>query len=278
MKVPGVITLTSDFGLTDPYVGVMKGVILSINPKAHVIDISHQIEAGSIFQGSVILKEAYAFFPDGSIHIAVIDPGVGGNRRPIILKTKNHLFVGPDNGIFWPIILSHQGAEIIHLTETKYFLPNVSHTFHGRDIFAPVAAHLSRGVDPPSMGPIITDPVSLEFPLPKQGKDVLSGQVIRVDHFGNLITNIHQRDIEEFLGSNRTVIRIGNLIIQGMQKAYAEAREGQSLALIGSSGFLEIAVNASRACDVVGLPSKDLLGLECEVSKIEYSEIEGTLG
>lgn len=278
MKVSGVITLTSDFGLTDPYVGIMKGVILSINPMAHVIDISHQIEAGSVFQCSVIFKEAYAFFPDGSIHVAVVDPGVGGNRRPIILKTKDHLFVGPDNGIFWPIILFHQGAEIIHLTKTKYFLPNVSHTFHGRDIFAPVAAHLSRGVEPLSMGPIITDPVSLEFPLPKQGKDVLSGQVIRVDHFGNLITNIHQRDIEQFLGSNRPVIRIGNLIIEGMQKAYAEAREGQSLALIGSSGFLEIAVNAGRASDVVDLASKDLFGLECEVSKIEHSEIERSLG
>lgn len=278
MKVSGLITLTSDFGLTDPYVGIIKGVILSINPKAHVIDISHQVEAGSIFQGSVILKEAYAFFPDGSIHVAVIDPGVGGNRRPIILKTENHLFVGPDNGIFWPIISSHQGAGIIHLTENRYFLPNVSHTFHGRDIFAPVAAHLSRGVDPLVMGPIITDPMSLEFPLPKQGKDMLAGQVIRVDHFGNLITNIHQRDIEQFLRSNQPVIRIGNLIIRGMHKAYAGAREGQTLALIGSSGFLEIAVNAGRACDVVGLPSKDLLGLECEVSKTGHSEIERSLG
>ena len=128
------------------------------------------------------------------------------------------------------------------------------------------------------MGSIITDPVSLEFPLPQQGKDMLAGQVIRVDHFGNLITNIHQRDIEQFLGSNRPVIRIGDLIIQGMQKTYAEAMEGQSLALIGSSGFLEIAINAGRACDVVGLASKDLFGLECEVSKIEHSKIEGPLG
>ena len=270
MKVSGVITLTSDFGLTDPYVGIMKGVVLSLNPKAHIVDISHQVEAGSIFQGAVILEAACAFFPAGSIHVAVVDPGVGSNRRPIILKTETHLFVGPDNGIFWPIISSHQNMEIIHLTESRYFLPNVSCTFHGRDIFAPVAAYLSRGVDPLSMGPVITDPVSLEFPLPQQGKDVLTGQVTRVDHFGNLITNIHKIDLEQFLGSNRPVIRIGSLIISGMQKAYADAGEGQGLSLIGSSGFLEISVNAGRACDVVGLGTKELLGLECEISKIEH--------
>lgn len=268
MKTSGIITLTTDFGLRDPYVGVMKGVILSINPEARVIDISHQLKAGFISQASTLVQEAYPFFPEGTVHVVVVDPGVGGDRRPILIKTQNHLFVGPDNGIFWPVIRAHQYAEIIRLTESRYFLPHVSHTFHGRDIFAPVAAHLSRRVDPLEMGPIIKDPVPLDFPAPQRRGDMLLGQVMRVDRFGNLITNIQRKQFERFLGSGRPSIKAGKLAVEGLSKTYGEALAGEALALIGSSDCLEIAVNLGRACDVTGMNSENIIGMEIEVSRV----------
>ena len=267
MKSSGIITLTTDFGIRDPYVGVMKGVIPSINADARIIDIGHQLKAGFVFQASTLIQEAYPFFPKGTVHVAVVDPGVGGDRRPIVVKTKNHLFVGPDNGIFWPIIRDLPHAEIIHLMENKYFLPHVSHTFHGRDIFAPVAAHLSRGADPLEMGPGITDPVPLDVPSPQQRGDIMTGQVMRVDHFGNLITNIQRKELELFLESRRPVIRAGKLTVEGMSKSYGEALAGEALALIGSSDYLEIAVNLGRACDVTGMNTEGIVGMEIEVSR-----------
>ena len=272
MKTSGIITLTTDFGLQDPYVGIMKGVILSINPEATVIDISHQVGAGFIFQASALIREAYPFFPKGTVHVAVVDPGVGGQRRPILTDIRDHLFVGPDNGLFWPIIRGHQGATIIHVTREKYSLPEISRTFHGRDIFAPVAAHLSCGVDPSEMGPVITDPIQLESPGPFLERDVIRGQVIRVDRFGNLITNIHRKELEGFLGSEAPVIRVGNQTIEGVLKTYNEAGPGEILALIGSSEYLEIAVNLGRVSDYLGLDPKDLpegiLGMEVGVRRV----------
>ena len=155
----------------------------------------------------------------------------------------------------------------LHLMENKYFLPHVSHTFHGRDIFAPVAAHLSRGADPLEMGPGITDPVPLEVPSPQQRGDIMTGQVMRVDHFGNLITNIQRKELEWFLESRRPVIRAGKLTVEGMSKSYGEALSGEALALIGSSDYLEIAVNLGRACDVTGMNPDDIIGMEIEVSR-----------
>jgi hypothetical protein len=249
VNVSGVITLLTDFGLRDPYVGIMKGVILSINPDARIIDISHQTKPGSVYQAAGLIQEAYPFFPKGTIHVAVVDPGVGGDRRPILVKTKDHFFVGPDNGLFWPIIKTNHQTEIIHLTETKYFLSDISNTFHGRDIFAPVAAHVSLGEDPLEMGSVINNPVPLRLPTPEQKGNHLSGQVIRVDHFGNLITNIHKKDMEKLLGTKPPIIKVGKLIIRGVRSTYSEVNTGETLALIGSSGYLEIAVNQGRACD-----------------------------
>ncbi len=268
MNLPGVISLTTDFGLTDPYVASMKGVILSINPAAKIIDISHHIEAGSIAQAAIIIREAYPFFPEGTIHVAVVDPGVGGKRRPILVKIKKHVFVGPDNGLFWPIIETHAHVDIFQLTESRYFLDNISHTFHGRDIFAPVAAHLSCGVAPRKMGPMISDPVKLEYPGPKLTGDVLSGQVIRVDQFGNLLTNIRREDLARFSGTGKPIIRLGKLIIEGVRKTYGEVSAGEPLALIGSSGYLEIAVNQGRASDVSGLNREDIVGMEIHVNRV----------
>ena len=266
MKRSGLITLLTDFGLEDPYAGMMKGVILSVNPDARLIDISHHVKAGSITGAAGIIREAYPYFPEGTVHVTVVDPGVGSKRRAIILLAQSHLFVGPDNGIFWPIINVHQNAKIIHITEAKYFLPDVSSTFHGRDIFAPVAAHLSKGVDPLEMGPVISDPVKLQIPAPHQEGDTLYGQVVNVDHFGNLITNIHRKEIEEFTGSKTPVIRLEELLMEGICEIYAECGKGEILSLFGSSGYLEIAVNQGRASDLLRLDKTAIIGLEVEVS------------
>ena len=267
MKRSGLITLLTDFGLEDPYVGMMKGVILTVNPGARIIDISHHVKAGSITRAAGMILESYPYFPEGTVHITVVDPGVGGNRRAIILMTQSHLFVGPDNGILWPIIDLHQDIKIIHITETKCFLPEVSNTFHGRDIFAPVAAHLSKGADPLEMGPTISDPVKLPLPASHQKGGALYGEVVSVDHFGNLITNIHRKEIEGFARGRTLVIWLQDLLIESMRGTYAECGKGEILSLFGSSGYLEIAVNLGRASDLLGLDAVEIIGLEVEVRR-----------
>lgn len=247
-----IITITTDFGTKDPYVGIMKGVILSINPDVQIIDITHDIEPGNIMEGAYVLKESYEFFPKGTIHIAVIDPGVGGKRRPILVRTEDFFFVGPDNGLFWPIIKDMTKPLIIHLVNKKYFLPKISSTFHGRDIFAPVAAYISKGVDPNDMGVIINDPVILELERPTLFRDKISGYVIRKDRFGNLITNISKEDIIKVFGDIKNVtVKIGDIKIPYISKTYSDVRFGELLALIGSSDLLEIAANRARASDII---------------------------
>jgi S-adenosylmethionine hydrolase len=267
LKPSGIITLTTDFGLKDPYVGVMKGVILSIHPDARPIDLTHRVKAGSVVQASALIQEAYPYFSKGTVHVGVVDPGVGSDRRPIVVETKDHFFVGPDNGLLWPIIAVNPPAKVVHLTERKYFLPQVSQTFHGRDIFAPVAAYLSRGVDPSMMGPPIGDPVQLHLPRPRQKGDVLWGQVFRVDRFGNLITNIQRKDLDRYLASAQPIIKVGDLVVESVHQTYAEVKAGEVLALIGSSGCLEIAVNLGRASERVEGDSGDFFGMEVMVNK-----------
>lgn len=252
MTPSGIITLTTDFGHRDPYVAMMKGVILSINPPAGIVDITHGIPAGSIREGSSIIKEAYRYFPPGTVHVGVIDPGVGGNRRPIAVVSGNHFFVGPDNGLFWPIIEAHPRTEVIHLTEKRYWMDTISSTFHGRDIFAPVAAHLSRETDPHLLGEKINNPVVLTSPLIRREHDMLVGEVIRVDHFGNLITNITGEELGEFHASEGPIVTIGGLALKGIHTTYDDVSEGEPLALIGSSDVLEIAVNRGSAIADLG--------------------------
>ena len=263
----GIITLTSDFGLSDPYVGMMKGVILSINPEARIVDISHLIKAGDIPHAARLIQDTFNYFPKGALHVGVVDPGVGGPRRPILVHIRDHCFIGPDNGLFWPIISSHKHVDIIHLTEDKYFLPRVSRTFHGRDIFAPVAAHLSSGINPLKMGSAVHDPVKLRIPVAEQHGGILSGQVIRVDHFGNLITNIRRRDLDRHVGTDPPAIKIGGLVIDALYKTYSDAEEDEIMALIGSSECLEIAANRGRACDRLDVDLKDLVGMKVKVGK-----------
>ncbi len=257
MKKSNIITLTTDFGLMDPYVAMMKGVILSINPEVKIVDISHSVKAGAIAHASGLIQESFDFFPKGTIHVGVVDPGVGGNRRPILVKTEDHFFIGPDNGLFWPIINSNNNVEIIHLTESGYFLPCVSSTFHGRDIFAPIAAHLSCNADPLKMGNTIIDPIQLHLPVPQHDRITLSGQVMHMDNFGNLITNIRKQDLDQFAKKyKKLIIEAGDLVIKGVHETYVEAKVGKALALISSSGYLEIAVNQGRAGDQLGMNSE----------------------
>ena len=267
MKPSGIITLTTDFGLSDPYVAMMKGVILSINPSARLVDISHHIPAGSVLEAARLIREAAPFFPKGTVHVAVVDPGVGTDRRPIAIETESYVFVGPDNGVFWPVTHQEAQARVFHLNEGAYFLPHVTRTFHGREIFAPVAAHLSLGVDLARMGAVITDPVSLDLPEPFEKEGRLYGQIVHEDHFGNLVTNIHAEVLAEFLKSGHPLIQVGNLTLKQLRETYAHAGKGEILALINSAGFLEIAVNRGRASEVVGIRSQDLIGTAVEVRR-----------
>jgi len=248
----GIITLTTDFGESDPYLAMIKGVILSINSGARIVDITHQIPAGSIQEGGLIIKESYKYFPSGTVHVGVVDPGVGGKRKPLAVLVDNHFFVGPDNGLLWPTVESQTHYDIIHLRDKTYWLKTISSTFHGRDIFAPVAAHLSLGVNPFLMGEKVDNLATLPSPVPCSEKGNLIGEVIRVDHFGNLITNITRGHLSPFLSSKGLEIKVGSLTLKKISTTYNDVPEEQPLALIGSSDFLEIAVNKRRASDYLG--------------------------
>lgn len=268
MMRSGIITLTTDFGLTDPYVGAMKGVLLFINPHANIIDITHHITPGGIDAAARILQETYPFFPEGTIHLGVVDPGVGTSRRPIVGRARGHFFVGPDNGLFWPILSEEEEAVMLQLTNDRYFRPHISRTFHGRDIFAPVAAHLSLGVDPFCMGEVIPDPVALTPRPPHQQGHRLTGRITSIDRFGNLITNITEHDLTQFLGSHRPRIQLRDLVLQDLCRQYADVPPGEFLTLFGSSGHLEIAVNQGRAEERLGIREKTGQGLDVVVERI----------
>lgn len=247
------ITLLTDFGLQDGYPGIMKGVILGIAPQARFADITHLISPQNILEGALALHRSYRYFPSGSIHIAVVDPGVGTARRPIAAHIGEHTFVGPDNGIFTVVIQeavrAHWKQQIIHLTKPEYWLPNPSNVFHGRDIFAPVAAHLAAGVSIDELGEPIADPVTLELAQPMRDGDTLTGQVIAIDYFGNLSTNIFAQEMSEF--SNPTIF-FGAHSIHGLVNAFGDRPEGELIALIGPDQELMISVVNGNAREVTG--------------------------
>ena len=257
-----VITLLTDFGTADAYVGIMKGVILAINPEAEIVDISHQVESQNIEEAAFILSTSYSYFPEDTIHLVVVDPGVGTERRAIILKARGFLFVAPDNGVLSYIIDEvsasdevgpHQrrlGAEstAVSITNPGFWLHPVSSTFHGRDIFAPVAAHLSLGVPIREFGDPIASVFTLPVLRPQTGEDgVLIGHIVHIDRFGNLITDVRREDIP----GEEISIEVAGRHIEGLSSSYAEG-EGL-MALIGSSGRIEVSLrngNAARALEV----------------------------
>jgi S-adenosylmethionine hydrolase len=231
-----VIGLLTDFGLEDHYVGVMKAVIAGITPDALVIDISHAVPPQSILAAQRLLRASVPYFPSGSVLLAVVDPGVGSDRRPMALRSGGHTFVGPDNGLFTPWL---PGDWAVELTVPEYCLPDVSATFHGRDVFAPAAAHLAAGVPIDHLGPPLTDGVRLEPPAPKRRQDgTIVGEVTHVDRFGNLVTNISA------MRGGRVRFRKHDLPVR---TTYASAEPGHLLALIGSEGELEIAIRDGSA-------------------------------
>jgi len=249
-----IITLTTDFGLDDPFVGIMKGVILSVNPVAKIVDITHGVPAHDILAGALMLRSGYAYFPPGTIHLAVVDPGVGSQRRPLLVVGEQYAFVGPDNGLFSPIIQSDTELKVFHLVEEKYFLKPVSKTFHGRDIFAPVAASLSCGTPPELFGPLVDDWIRLDWPSPRStGRGRLRGTVLHVDRFGNLITNISLTDLP---WATPVEISIGNRKIERVCESYAEAEDGELFAILGSAGLLEISIKQGSAARLLGVGSR----------------------
>jgi S-adenosylmethionine hydrolase len=241
-----LITLTTDFGISDHYAGVMKGVILGINPAAEIVDITHMVDAYNVVEAAFRLLNSYLYFPEGTVHVVVVDPGVGGARKPIAVGAGGYFFVGPDNGVFSLIYETYKKRKIIEIASPKYMLPGVSNTFHGRDIFAPAAAHLSAGLKIRKLGGEVSSPELLDIPRPACDENGVSGEVVYSDRFGNLVTNIQEKLLGKVSDKSYTVY-VGNRRIGLISEYYGEAGKGKPLAIIGSSGLLEISVNRGSA-------------------------------
>ena len=253
-----IITLTTDFGLGDPFAGIMKGVILSVNPKARIVDITHGVPSHDILAGAMALQSSCSYFPKGTIHLAVVDPGVGSSRRPLLAISDDYAFVGPDNGLLSHAISSEQRVRVFHLTEADHFLKPVSQTFHGRDVFAPVAAWLSRGMAPESFGTVIDDWIRLDWPTPRRVGNSLFGTVLRVDRFGNLVTNISAGDLVCPTSTPQEIeIEIRGRTIRQLCRSYSEATRDDPFAIIGSAGLLEIAVREASAAALLGVGPRE---------------------
>ncbi len=242
--MPAIITLTTDYGARDSFTASVKGVILKINPQTQIVDISNEITPQDIWEAAYVLKSAYSHFPKGTVHLAVVDPGVGSGRRPIVVVTESYYFVGPDNGVFSLIYQEAERLRVHHITSTHYFLPNPGPTFHGRDVFAPVAGWLAKGIPSGNFGEEITDFSKLNVPAPKVTPNNIEGHVVHIDRFGNVITDILYKDIQPLLAEGAdlgtaTVTAAGKEI-RGLKKYYAEAAPGVPGAIINSSGALEI--------------------------------------
>jgi S-adenosylmethionine hydrolase len=241
----GFITLMTDFGIKDGNVGVMKGVIWSIAPDTQIADLSHIIGPQNVKEASLILARSAPYFPAGTIHVVVVDPGVGTSRRPLAARIGPQFFIGPDNGLLTQLLERGGEAEFFHLDRPDYWLPEVSHVFHGRDIFAPCAAHLARGVPLWQLGSQITDPILLELPRPRPRPGGLQGEIIHIDNFGNIATNIRQEHLD---GRLDLTVRYGNTAVRGLVRTFGERPPGELVSLYGSTGNLLLCVvNGSAA-------------------------------
>ncbi len=243
-----IITLTTDFGAGSPYVAAMKGVMLGINPAVRLVDLSHEVGPQDVRHGAVLLAETTTWFPAGTIHVAVVDPGVGTARRLLYARIGDQHYLAPDNGLLSLLAKRRRPVRIVELTNSEYWLPAVSNTFHGRDIFAPVAGQLSLGLEPERLGPIVADLNMLDWPEPQLGDHRIDGAVRWTDRFGNLITNIPSSMLAAAESPSGLKISCFGKQIHGTISSYGDAQAGELTALIGSSGFLEIAVvNGSAA-------------------------------
>lgn len=247
-----LITLLTDFGARDAFGGIMKGVMLGINPEATLVDLSHEVPPQDIVAGALLLRSAAAFFPAGTIHVAVVDPGVGSARRALLIETPRAFFIGPDNGLLSLAVPAETAVCAVQLTSERYFLTPRSDTFHGRDVFAPVAAHLSLGVPPEQFGPAVAAMERLRLPALEREGTRLVGRVIYIDHFGNVITNVTEADLRPF-SRETLLVSIDRVQIRGVATAYAAVEAGAPVALINSWGMLEIAVRNGSAAQHFGI-------------------------
>jgi S-adenosylmethionine hydrolase len=253
MATNRLVTFTTDFGLSDHYVGTMKGVVHSINPDARIIDICNSVPSFDVLEGALTIEQAYHYFPSDTIHVVVVDPGVGSARRPLLAVTGRHVFIAPDNGVLSFVFAREERLSVRHITSEHYFLQPVSQTFHGRDIFAAVAAHLSKGVEPAKFGDEITDFQRFAMPKPKEiAPGQIKGAVIKVDKFGNLITNVRPEDMPALAGASRVQVTIGNQQVAKIVKSYSEGAPNELFCIVGSMGYMEIATNRGSAARLCG--------------------------
>jgi len=243
-----IITLTTDYGTNDHLVGTLKGVILKINPEATIVDITHNVAPFDLLDAALAIGSAYSYFPPRTIHVVVVDPGVGTERRPLLVTAENQYFVAPDNGVLSVIYEREENVVARNVTAAHYFLQPISKTFHGRDIFAPIAAWLSKGWQTASMGEEITDHKKFALPKPKATDGVVKGIVMRVDTFGNLVTNFRVEDLPESALTNGEVkFQVGTQAVSRMVPTFASGDAGEPVAYVGSAGYVEIAVNKGNA-------------------------------
>jgi hypothetical protein len=247
MTVSGIVTLTTDFGTRDPYAGVMKAMVLTANPDARLVDITHEIPARDIVIAAFTLARAYEYFPAGTIHVAVVDPEVGEKRKSIAVLTQNYIFVGPDNGVFTMVLQREKSIEIREIKNSPFIAERISSTFHGRDVFAPCAGHLSAGRLFTDIGPELKQIRYLKYPKVAQNGNILAGEIVSVDSFGNMITNISEHTFRSFVGKRRFEIFFATERFDAIMRHYSDASPGTSLLLFGSSGHLEISMNSGNA-------------------------------
>ncbi len=246
-----LITLTTDFGLSDHYVGTMKGVILKICPTARIVDISHGISAFEIPEAAFTLSQACGYFPRATVHVAIVDPGVGTARRPILAKADGQYFIAPDNGVL-SMIYARGPHKVRAISSDRYFLKPVSQTFHGRDIFAPVAAHLATGIAPPRFGKVIEDYLRLSFDKPERtGRRTWTGTILKVDRFGNIVTNFKVEDFPD-LGKRTFEMAAGPQCIAVLARNYAQCGPGELFLIVGSAGYYEISASQESAAKLLG--------------------------
>ena len=246
-----VLTLTTDFGLADHYAGVMKGVILGLCPDAKIVDLSHEITPYEIPEAAYTIAQAYPCFPPRTVHVVVVDPGVGTARRPILVEAARQYFIGPDNGVF-TMVCSREPHKVRLIENERLFRRPVSHTFHGRDIFAPVAARIAAGMTPPHAGGFITDYLRLNFEKPvRTGKRTWTGQILKIDRFGNIVTNLHRDEFPELERRNCSMA-LGPHQVGVLASNYQQTAPGELFLIFGSGGYLEVSANQASAAKAIG--------------------------
>ena len=263
-SIQRMITFTTDFGAQDHFVGTMKGVINTINPDVKIVDICNAVQPYDILDGALTITQSYKYFPANTVHLVIVDPGVGSNRRPLLVTAEKHLFLAPDNGVLSLVYEREERLSVRHVTAEHYFLQPVSHTFHGRDVFAAVAGWLSKGVEVAKFGDEITDFVRFAAPKPKPiSEKLMKGIVLKVDHYGNLITNLSPKEVPHLFDPEPPPFKIlvGKHEVTKMKTAYAQGTPGEVFGILGSMGFLEIATNRGDAHRTVGAEKGSEVGV-----------------